>query len=80
MVTGSNTTYTVNFGTAFATTPTISLTSLNPEIYIPDGGRYPNVPVVISRAVGNFTAQMGSPSAPLLNNSYPNAFCFMALN
>lgn len=80
VVTGSNTTYTVTFGTAFASTPTVSVTALNPEIYIPDGGRYPNVPIVVTRAVGSFTMQMGSTSTSLQTASYPNAFCFMALN
>ena len=80
VVTGSNTTYTVNFSTAFGSAPTVLVTALIPEVFAPDGQRYPNSPLVLTRTATGFTAQMGDPSHALMNSTYANAFCFSAMN
>jgi hypothetical protein len=76
----TNVTYTVTFSPAFASAPTVIVTPLNPEVYAGDGQRYVVTPIVTGRAAGNFTAQFGYTSNALLNTTFPNSFCFSAMN
>jgi hypothetical protein len=73
-------TYTVTFTTAFPGAPTVIVTPLTPEVYSGDGQRYVTTPIVTGRAAGNFTAQFGYTSNALANTTFPNAFCFSAMN
>lgn len=76
----TNVTYTVTFAGAFGSTPTVQLTALQPEVYPGDGQRYVTTPIVLSRTPTSFTAQFGYTADALTDRTYPNAFCFTAMN
>lgn len=75
---GTSTEYTVNIPSAFGNAPVVVVSPLTPPPFADDSIEYPAYPIVTGRAPGSFTVRF-STSGGAYTISYPNAFCFQAM-
>jgi hypothetical protein len=75
---GTSTEYTVSIPSPFGNAPVVVVSPLTPPPFAVDSIQYPAFPVITSRAPGSFTVRF-STSGGAYTVSYPNAFCFQAM-